>query len=739
MRTSSAASRWAKLAPLVAAASALAACAAVVYVAAAPIHTADFWWHLALGELYASGGPWPGADPFTHTAERPPEPHAWLFDLALFGAWRAVGFQGLRALHALAVLGILALAWSCFRRVGGSATAASAAAVAFAVLSWYQLVQLRPGLASIAATLALYRLLVEPGGPPSWRRVAAAAGLFALWANAHGLFAAGLALVGAAACGAALAEILARRLPGGAGVARGRAARLLAALGLGAAASLANPLGAGAHRAFAAAEVDLWRVGDEWAPFPFAWTHDPGGMSWLAWIATQALFAATALAGLAAAARFARRRDVASLGRADPALLALSGASAVAVLVGSRFLWHGFFPLLYLLGALAPVRARRPRLADAALAAAALALALAFPRLGGIEARARQLPAGAREYLARPWLGTGNDVHAVRFLREAGLEGNLFNSYASGGFLDFWLAPRLRTFIDGRLNVPNAVLLDYFRIASMSDPPAGGSWLGLLDAHRVDLFLGAGAPTLVPPERPRTYTAGHLEGHPDWVLVSRSIDHALYLRRGERNRENLERTAAWYAREGLPFDPERGLDPDALIRERPEWAMRHGLLPLGHPALVAASDGPDARLRRRALERLGLGLLLAGAWESQVAIDLRAARLGPRDPAPRLRLAFAWLRLGRAGEALAASRELLALQPGEPRALQVAAAAGELLRRGAADPAVRARRTQPLPIVHPTEIARLRRHFADPLLEPAARHGKVDDSHSSRHREASLP
>ena len=88
-----------------------------VYVAGGPIKTADFWFHAKMGEFYAKEGPWLAADPLLHTAdEDAPTPHEWLFGVAVHGLERAVGFHGLRIVHALAVAGILALAWSIFRR-----------------------------------------------------------------------------------------------------------------------------------------------------------------------------------------------------------------------------------------------------------------------------------------------------------------------------------------------------------------------------------------------------------------------------------------------------------------------------------------------------------------------------------------------------------------------------------------------------------------------------------------------
>ena len=226
-----------------AAALAHAACAAVaalvLLAVAQPLQTDDAWWHLALGRAYASEGPWLSGDPLLHTAAAPPEPAAWLFDLSLHALGDLVGFPGLRVFHAALAAGILAAVWGLARRTGVSAAGASLATAAFAALSAYRLFQLRPELATIAATLALYRWLLEEARPPSARRVAAATLLLALWANLHSGFLLGPILIATAIAGLAVAAALGPPEARAADLARAR--RLLLALGLGLAATLLNP------------------------------------------------------------------------------------------------------------------------------------------------------------------------------------------------------------------------------------------------------------------------------------------------------------------------------------------------------------------------------------------------------------------------------------------------------------------------------------------------------------------
>ena len=112
--------------PIVVAALSLAFLVALVGVlAAGPLRTNDAWFHLKMGEIYATQGPWPDADPVLHTAhEDAPVQHEWLFGVALHVIECAAGFHGLRAAHLLAVLAILGLAYSLFRSESGNRVAA---------------------------------------------------------------------------------------------------------------------------------------------------------------------------------------------------------------------------------------------------------------------------------------------------------------------------------------------------------------------------------------------------------------------------------------------------------------------------------------------------------------------------------------------------------------------------------------------------------------------------------------
>jgi hypothetical protein len=654
--------------------------ALLLYLAGRPLDTSDLWWHLALGEVYANEGPWPTGDPLLHTAHADaPVQHEWIFGVALHGIQRLGGFYGLRAAHALAVAAILWLAFALFRRGAGSGNSALAgtclATGALITLSWWRLFQLRPDLLSIAAALGLYQLLLASPVAPSRPRIAAAALLMLVWANAHSLFAVGLALIVAALLGLLLQALLASRLrppqreAAYADAARLRARRLGEALALGSLISLLNPRGVSQHLTFFTSSRDsaIWFVRDEWTHFdPFRWGHYAGSsVSFTSWLVTDALLVLFLLGSAAALIAHLRRPSRAALERFDPVLFGLSLAAIAAILVSVRFLWLAFFPLLYLLQLVrgAPATAFTRALPWAA-SAACVALLAAFTGIRGFERDAVR-PA---VYLTRPYSPAGYDVLSARFLATTGVEGNLFNDYGQGGFLGYWLAPKLRSFIDSRTEHYSAtVYRDYSRVNRQIGGRPGWSFLDILDEYRVDFFLGSGLPSQRDLSERAAYTTAHLEGAPGWTLVFRSVDSAIYLRQVERNRTNLERIASWYERQAVPFDRGRGLDVAAVIEARPGWAIQHQMLPRRYEVLQQHRLDPDPERRFAALDALGSAYAALGAYPAQLMVDREAVALRPDALAPRLRLVYGLLRLDRRARALAQARALSEIDPDDRR------------------------------------------------------------------------
>ena len=85
------------------------------------------------------------------------------------------------------------------------------------------------------------------------------------------------------------------------------------------------------------------------------------------------------------------------------------------------------------------------------------------------------------EWYARPFAANKYHAHAVWFMRDAGLQGRLFNDYWMGNFLGYWLAPELPAFVNGSLNVPVDVMSARTAILNRTGDGQGADFESLLD------------------------------------------------------------------------------------------------------------------------------------------------------------------------------------------------------------------------------------------------------------------
>jgi len=682
--------------------AALALCAGLLLLTVAqPLRTDDLWWHLALGRAFALHGPWLAEDPLLFAPAGPPTSASWLADVALAGIAHAAGFQPLRALHVASVAAILALAWSELRRASGSRAIASLGTAAFAALAAYRLLQLRPELFTIAATLLCYRWLIA-AERASWRRVAGFAVLCALWSNAHAGFPLGLFALGAAAAGLALAGPL--RPPEQRSADRARARRLAAAFGIAGLATLVNPNGIRAHLVYFTAGVStpsLERIADDWSPvrlFALPATSQTSPLAWaLAWL----LAIGTGWVAARWVLRPDARRDL------DPAKLALSLGSLAAMLSAVRFLWLGIFPLLLLAG----IAAARPRHARR-IAAAACAIAAAFAKLGEPRLVTREAVFDAA-YYRRPFAATKQYAHAVWLLADSGVRGNLYDDYTIGGFAGYWLAPDVRSLVNGTLNVSSESLDALAAIAQRRGLQPGEDFAALLDRLGIDLFLGIRVPETRRTAAIGIATAAHLEDTPGWIPIFRNLNSAIYLRANDRNADNLDRLSRYYAGQGVPFDRQRGFEVDAVIRNAPDWAVRHGTIPrrFVHMAQVAAAGRATAAARNRVA---AISAVL-GRYERAIEIDRALLRAEPDAVPVRRRLVWSLLRLGRFEEASEQAAPLADRPTGDELSAWIAATAREVrtLDPGSARTAIAA-----LAFLTPAEAAALQEGLEPPATRP---------------------
>lgn len=696
---------------------------ATLVLAGQPIYANDTWIHLALGEAFAREGPWLAADPHLFAAPGPPSPASWLGSASLYAAYALSGFTGLRILHALSVLAILVLVARVLRRAGADRAATSLGLVLFVLLSTYRLVQLRPDLFTMAATLALHPLLfaerIDQGRGPGAGRIAAAALLVAVWSNVHAAFV--LAPILGLGAGAGLLALATIR---GTNEERLRARRLLLAGGACTVAGLANPLGPNAYAAYSTAGTEtlaLASVMDEWNPTNLLGLPVPGlPPTWAAWLACWLCVAATAAGALRGLIeRFASRAP--KRAPVDPVLVALAIAGTTAAVVASRFLWLGVFALALAasLGSAQPpvattastARPIRRCARSALLTLFCGAASWAHLSVGDWPLVSRAMRAETADYAA-PYPAERYSTHAVWFLADTGVEGRIFNDYPLGGFMSFWLTPALRMSSSGTMNVERAAMEANLAVAARQTIAPGERYAALLDRQGFDLFLGLGFPVEATPGRPIPCTVRHLEREPGWLPVYRNLRSAVYLRRSPRNDANLARIAAHYAAAGVPFDPERGFEPERVIEQAPEWAIAQGMLPVDFAGLRDRVEGARKAGRVDAdVHRLATLLALLGLYERALELDRFALRVDPSDGAAAWRAIWNLTQLGRPEEARVLASRFEALTAG-PQGRAQAAWSGLLERIVRADPAQRATLAAHLPLLRLDQLPDVRRGIA---------------------------
>ena len=118
-------------------------------------------------------------------------------------------------------------------------------------------------------------------------------------------------------------------------------------------------------------------------------------------------------------------------------------------------------------------------------------------------------------------------VRASDFIVEAGLRGNMFNPYQSGGYLIYKLYPAHKVFIDIRADMyGEAIMRDYLTIRN-----AEAGWERLLEGYAVNYILCKGDEPL----------RGALEEANDFILIYDDHDFSVFIRNTEANRDVTER------------------------------------------------------------------------------------------------------------------------------------------------------------------------------------------------------
>lgn len=395
-----------------AAALAAAAVAAAAILTFRPIYEPDLWWHLAQGRETVQGR-LVRANVFSFTYPEYRQRYTpWLYDAGLYGAWQAFGAVGVQLVQAASLAVTLMLLFAAVRVRAPAWSAAAVLAIGVAILEPRAIP--RPHLVSFAGMAACALLIERAAAARSAAPLLPAVPLVALWSNLHVECVFGVLLLGTFAAAEAVRP---------AALTRAEAVRALGVVALAAAATLANPYGWGllAYLYENATVPQLMAIAELRPPY------FPEYRAFYAYVIGAALLLAW-----------------------RPRQLPLREAAVLAVFaaLGARYL--RLTPLVLL--ATAPMVASRlsaltargidSRAIVITAVCAGLVLSRVPPRL-----LVTELAVGRTAVEPPQFFPPG----AAAFIRDAGLEGPVFNSHNLGGWLAWTFHPQVRIFQDSRL------------------------------------------------------------------------------------------------------------------------------------------------------------------------------------------------------------------------------------------------------------------------------------------------
>ncbi len=179
-----------------------------------PTKDPDLFWHLATGRWIARSHRIPSVDPFSWTAPgRRWIAHEWLTETLLWGLHRVGGYPLLSLALASVVVMAMFLTWRTMRRLGVRSGPAAAMTLlgAFAALPTWGV---RPQMLSFALLALAGSLTTQAwrtGASADRRRLWVIPPVSLVWANLHGGYIFGIAVLGAFAVGVTIEVLLAKR------------------------------------------------------------------------------------------------------------------------------------------------------------------------------------------------------------------------------------------------------------------------------------------------------------------------------------------------------------------------------------------------------------------------------------------------------------------------------------------------------------------------------------------------
>jgi len=456
----------------------------------------DLWGHLVFGRLILMHGHLPPRDIYSYSAAGLPwHDHEWLSEVVLALCWNGFGVVGLKLMK-LAVTAATITLLALGAAETGAPIPLQLVVLTTGAIALAPMMQFRPQLFDFVALSALLLLLARN----SYRRAGRlwlAIPMFALWANLHGGFFVGLAVLALYTVVVAIEDLVA-----GDGLAR---ATHLGGVTAGCVlATLLNPDGIGNWlTVMHTMRNPLTRaVVSEWQPLLFKiaelWQKSPGTAINFAVVivplaALAVCFVVRARGGDLALVAIAAMMGVAAyLAVRNMALAVIASAvplcrHAALALKSTRF------------GNPAPP-APRKRFHEVLVGATALVLAVSTGLFS------RSLPDGFSQPRG-----------AVEFIHAHGLRGNVLCDFGWGEYLIFHLAPESRVFIDSRYDMvyPQKVLADYFDFFFDGTRAAA-----VLNGYPHDFVL-------IPPTAP---IGAPMERRSDWKLIYSDSNALLFTR-----------------------------------------------------------------------------------------------------------------------------------------------------------------------------------------------------------------
>jgi len=163
-----------------------------------PTNDPDIWWHLRIGQWIAEHGAVPITDHFSsYGMGKPWIAYSWLFDLLVYGLYRAFGLVGLVLYSVILSLMITAALHALVRKLEPRFWI-EIAITTLGIISITPLLTPRPWLFTILFFIIELDILFATRRSGDLRRLLFLPPLFALWANVHIQFVYGLFVLGLA-------------------------------------------------------------------------------------------------------------------------------------------------------------------------------------------------------------------------------------------------------------------------------------------------------------------------------------------------------------------------------------------------------------------------------------------------------------------------------------------------------------------------------------------------------------